>query len=104
MGNPVRLASDAQYSPGADTSTLTSSAATVGTSNGEVIVVKLTTWSNADGMNAPTGGGQTYQLAQLSAPVGFKAWSATYVCTVAGSPGSFSIISTTATANNTRHM
>jgi len=104
MGNPVRLASDAQYSPGADTSTLTSSAATVGTSNGEVIVVKLTTWSNADGMNAPTGGGQTYQLAQLSAPVGFKSWSATYVCTVTGSPGSFSISSSPATLNNTRHM
>jgi len=102
MGNPNPVASDFQTSPGNDTSTLTSSAATVGTANGDVIVVHLSTWSTTDPMNAPTGGGQTFTPAQISAPGGFNGWAATYVCTVSGSPGSFSISATMPTA--TRHM
>src|SRR6185369_10188924 len=102
MGNPNPVASDFQLSPGNDTSTLTSSAATSGTANGDVIVVHLSTWSSTDPMNAPTGGGQTFTPAQISAPGGFNGWAATYVCTVSGSPGSFSITATMPTA--TRHM
>lgn len=104
MGNPVLAAHDQQLSPGNDSSTLTSSAATAGTANGDVIVVHLSTWSSADGMTAPTGGGQTFQAAQVTAPGGFNGWAATYVCTVTGSPGSFSISSSPATANTSRHM
>jgi hypothetical protein len=99
MGNPVLIAHDAQYSPGADTSTLTSVPLTV--SNGDVIVVKATTWDTGTSMSTPTGGGQTYQPAQIAAPGGFKGWSGTWVCTVTGNPGSFSI-STTPSASS-RH-
>lgn len=103
MGNPVKLASDFQVSPGADTSTLTSSAATASTNVGDVLVVKLSTWDTNHGMAAPTGGGQTYQLAQLTAPGGFKGWAATYVCTVTGG-GSFTVSAAVADATATRHM
>lgn len=91
MAGPVPLATDAQYSPGNDTSTLTSSAATTGTSNGDVIVVKATTWSTSNAMGTPTGGGQTFAPVQIVAPGGFNGWSGTWVCTVSGSPGTFSI-------------
>jgi hypothetical protein len=105
VGNPVPFASDQQLSPGNDLSTLTSSAATASSvANGDVIVVHLSTWSSADGMTAPTGGGQTFQAAQITAPGGFNGWAATYVCTVSGSPGAFSISSSPATANTSRHM
>lgn len=80
------------YSPGADNTTLTTPAFIP--ANGEVIVVKLTTWDTNSPMGAPSGGGQTYTAAQVSAPGGFKCWSATYVTTVTGSPGSFSISAT----------
>ena len=105
MGNPVPFASDQQLSPGNDLSTLTSSAATAtSVADGDVIVVHLSTWSTVDGMTAPTGGGQTFQAAQISAPGGFNGWAATYVCTVTGNPGAFSISSSPATANTSRHM
>lgn len=104
MGNPVPLAHDAQLSPGNDSSVLTSSAATTGVSNGDVVVVHLSTWATADGMTAPTGGGQTFTAAQITAPGGFNGWAATYVCTVTGNPGTFSISSGPATANTSRHM
>jgi hypothetical protein len=80
------------YSAGADTSTLTTPTFEAG--NGEVIVVKATTWDTGTPMGTPTGGGQTYQPAQLSAPGGFKGWAGTWVCTVAGSPAPFAISST----------
>jgi hypothetical protein len=104
MGNPVLAASDQQLSPGNDSSTLTSSAATTGVANGDVVVVKLSTWASADGMTAPTGGGQAFQAAQITAPGGFNGWAATYVCTISGNPGTFSISSSPATANTSRHM
>jgi hypothetical protein len=89
MALPVLITHYEVYSPGPDNSTLTTPSLTP--ANGEVITVKLTTWDTGTPMAAPTGGGQTYQPAQISAPGGFKCWSAIYVCTVAGSPGSFSI-------------
>ena len=101
MPNPTLITHYEVYSPGADTSTLTTPSFTP--ANGEVIVVKLTTWATADGMGAPTGGGQTYQAAQITAPGGFKGWSGTYVCTVSGSPGAFTISSAPLTGNATRH-
>jgi len=100
MGNPTLTTHYEVYSPGADNSTLTSPSFTP--PNGEVIVVKLTTWDTGSPMGAPSGGGQTYQPAQITAPGGFKGWSATYVCTVAGTPGAFSI-SATMPGSATRH-
>jgi len=88
------------YSPGQDNSTLTTPSFTP--ANGEVIVVKLVTWDTSAPMGAPTGGGQTYNPTQISAPGGFKTWSATYTCTVSGSPAAFSISSTMPGAS-TRH-
>lgn len=92
MGNPLLIASDAKYSAGNDTSTLTSAA--FSPANGDVLVVKATTWDRTVSMGTPTGGGQTYQAAQISAPGTFAGWSGTWVCTVAGSPAPFSISST----------
>jgi hypothetical protein len=102
MGNPTLTTHYEVYSPGADTTTLTTPSFTP--PNGEVIVVKASTWSTADGMGTPTGGGQTYTPAQITAPGGFNGWSGTWVCTVSGSPGAFAISSAPLTANNTRHM
>jgi hypothetical protein len=101
MAKPNLIASYPVYSPGTDTSTLTTPAFTP--ANGEVIVVKLTTWDTGAPMAAPSGGGQTYTANQITAPGGFKGWSATYTCTVSGSPGSFSIsaaMPTTATRHS----
>jgi len=97
MTGPALLAHDAQYSPGADSSTLTSAALTV--SNGDVIVVKAATWDTGTSMSTPTGGGQTYQPVQIVAPGGFAGWSGTWVCTVTGNPGSFSIVSAPSAAS-----
>lgn len=94
MPGPTPIASDFQPSAGTSAATLTSSAATVGTSNGDVIVVHATTWSNTTAMSTPTGGGQTFQPVQIAAPGVFAGWSGTWVCTVTGSPGTFSISST----------
>lgn len=99
MTGPSLIASDFQGSAGTSSATLTSSAATVGTSNGDVIVVKATTWSNGTAMSTPTGGGQTFQPVQIAAPATFAGWSGTWVCTVAGSPGTFSISSTPAASS-----
>lgn len=94
MTGPSLTASDLQTSGGANTNTLTSSAATVSTVNGDVIVVKAQTWDSPVSMSTPSGGGLTYQATQLSAPGGFNGWSGTWTATVSGSPGSFSITST----------
>jgi len=101
MPNPSLITHYEVYSPGADTSTLTTPSFTP--ANGEVIVVRATTWSTADGMGTPTGGGQTYTPAQITAPGGFNGWAGTWVCTVAGSPGAFAVSSAPLTANATRH-
>lgn len=101
MGNPTLTTHYEVYSAGADTSTLTTPSFTP--PNGEVIVVKATTWSSADGMGTPTGGGQTFTPAQITAPGGFNGWAGVWTCTVSGSPGAFSISSAPLTGNNTRH-
>lgn len=89
------------YSAAADQTTLTTPSFTP--SNGEVIVVKLTTWDTANGMNAPAGGTQTYSLINTAAPGGFNGWCAIYTATISGSPGAMTISSAVATAVNTRH-
>lgn len=101
MAGPSLVASYPVYSAGADTSTLTTSAFTP--SNGEVLVVKLTTWDTAAGMSAPTGGTQTYTAVNTAAPGGFNGWAAVYVATVSGSPGSMTVSSACATTTSTRH-
>jgi hypothetical protein len=97
MSSPVLASSDQQYSPGADASTLTSEAFAV--ADGDVLVVKATTWTTTTSVSTPTGGGQTFVAAQLSAPDGFRGWSGTWVCTVTGNPGSFSISTTPSAAS-----
>lgn len=94
MTGPTVIATDFQPSGGANSNTLTSSAATVSTVNGDVIVVKAQTWDSPISMSTPSGGGLTYLAAQISAPGGFNGWSGTWTATVSGSPGSFSITST----------
>lgn len=99
MASPI--ATYQVYSAAADTTTLTSPSFTP--SNGEFLVVKLTTWGTADGMNAPSGGSQTYSITGPSAPGGFSGWCAIYTATVSGSPGSMTVSAAVATANATRH-
>lgn len=98
---PALADSDLKLSAAADNTTLTSKS--FAAANGDVFVVKLSTWDTANGMAAPTGGGQAWQSVKVVAPGGFNGWCALYVCTVAGSPGSFTVASAPGTAGNTRH-
>lgn len=65
-------------------------------SNGEVLVVKLSTWDTAIAMGAPTGGSQTYTSRVINAPGGFNQWCGIYTAVVSGSPGSMTVSSTPA--------
>jgi hypothetical protein len=100
MTGPVLITHYEVYSPGSDNATLTTPAFTP--ANGEVVTVKLSTWDTNAPMGAPTGGGQTWLAAQVSAPGGFKCWTAAYCTTISGSPGSMTI-SATMPGSATRH-
>lgn len=63
-------------------------------SNGEVIVVKLATWTTTTAMGAPTGGSQAYTPRVINAPGGFNEWCGIYTAVISGSPGSMTISST----------
>ena len=97
---PSLITSYAVYSAGADSSTLSTPSFTP--SNGEIIIVHLMTWDTAHGMNAPTGGAQTYSAIGTAAPGGFNGWCAVYAATVSGSPGSMQVSATT-DGTSTRH-
>lgn len=97
---PTLIASYAVYSAAADTSTLTTPSFTP--SNGEVIVVKLTTWDTAVPMGTVSGGGQTYTTRVTAAPGGFNGWARIVTAVISGSPGSMTV-SAAGTASNTRH-
>lgn len=62
--------------------------------NGEVIVVKVSTWDSATTMSAPTGGSQTFTKQAGSTVGGFRPYVAVYTATVSGSPGAMTISST----------
>lgn len=90
---PTLIASYAVYANAQNSNTLTTPSFTPAT--GEVLVVKLATWSTAVSMSAPSGGGQTYDSAIIAAPGGFNPWCAIYfVNGVSGSPGSMTVSST----------
>lgn len=90
--SPTLIASYAVYANAQNTNTLTTPSFTP--ANGEVLIVKLATWSTTTSMSAPTGGGQTYQSAVIAAPGGFNPWAGIYFATVSGSPGSMTVSST----------
>jgi hypothetical protein len=70
-------------------------------SNGEVVVVKMTTGDTTVSMGAPTGGSQTYTSRVVVAPGGFNGWCAIYTAVISGSPGSMTISATP--SGSTRH-
>lgn len=65
-------------------------------SNGEVIVVKLTTWDTGTSGGTPSGGGQTYTQRVTAAPGGFNGYASVWTATISGSPGSMTISATPA--------
>lgn len=90
------------YSAGADTSNLVTPVLSPTPVNGDVIVVKMTTWDTGNGMGAVSGGAQTYNVVNTAAPGGFNGWSQIVTCTVAGSPGAYQITGT-GSAGPSRH-
>lgn len=97
---PSPAATSQTYSAGVDTSNLVSPPWSP--VNGDVFVVKLTTWDANNPMGLVSGGGQTYQIVNTSPAGGFNGWSQVVVCTVAGSPAPFQITGA-GTANPSRH-
>lgn len=100
MSGPTTAATPAWVASGGNNSnTLTTPSFTP--ANGEIIVVKMTTWDSAAAMNAPTGGSQTYTSRVIEAPGGFNGWCGIYTATISGSPGSMTI--SAAPATGSRH-
>lgn len=97
---PSPAATSQTYSAGIDTTNLVSPLWSP--VNGDVFVVKLTTWDANNPMGAVSGGGQIYQVVNTSPAGGFNGWSQSVVCTVAGSPAPFQITGA-GTANPSRH-
>jgi|GEM_PF-1009560 len=60
-------------------------------SNGEVIVVKATTWDTGTAAGTPSGGGLTYTRQATAAPGGFNGYAAIFTAVVSGSPGSMTV-------------
>lgn len=65
-------------------------------SNGEIVVIKLSTWDTATAMGAPTGGSQIYTSRIIAAPAGFFPWVGIYTASISGSPVSMTVSSTPA--------
>lgn len=68
-------------------------------SNGEIVVVKLSTWDTGSAMGTPSGGAQTYAPGQVSAPGGFNQWAGVFTTKITGSPGAMTISSTPASSS-----
>lgn len=92
----------AVYSAGIDTSNLVTPALSPTPVNGDVLIVKLSTWDSSNGMGAVSGGGQTYTTRVTAAPGGFNGWCRVDTCTISGSPGSFSVTGA-GSVGNSRH-
>jgi hypothetical protein len=86
---PTLIASYSVDSGGNNTNTLTTSSFTP--SNGEVLIVKGTTWSTGEGLNTPTGGSQTYAQLNLADVGGFTGYAILWGATVSGSPGNMTV-------------
>ena len=89
-------------SAGIDTSNLVTATLSPTPVNGDVLVVKVTTWDTAVPMGATSGGGQTYTTRVTAAPGGFNGWASIRTATITGSPAAFAVTSA-GTASNTRH-
>lgn len=72
-----------------DTSTLVTPSFTP--SNGEVIVIKTTTWDTATASGTPSGGSQTYTSRITEAPGGFSSYGRIFTTVISGSPGSMTV-------------
>lgn len=72
-------------------------------SNGEVVIVKASTWDATIAMSTPTGGGQTYTLRVSSTGAGFRPWVGIWSAVISGSPGSMTV-SSTPSANSQHDM
>lgn len=72
-----------------DTSTL--STPSFAPNNGEVIVVKASTWDTGTPSGTPSGGGLTYSQKATAAPGGFAGYCTIFTAVVSGSPGSMSV-------------
>lgn len=81
--------SPVQPSGGGDSNTLVTPSFTP--ADGEVIVVKATTWDTATASGTPSGGGLTYTSQVVSAPGGFNAYARIFTAVVGVSPGSMTI-------------
>lgn len=64
--------------------------------DGDVIVVKLGTWSTSTAMGAPITVGQTYTSRVINAPGAFNEWCGIYTAVITGSPGTITVSSTPA--------
>ena len=91
---PVLTASYFLKTSAPGTSALTTASFTP--ADGEVVIVKLSTWDATIAMSAPTGGSQTYTSRVINGPAGFFQWCGLYSCVIAGSPGAMTITSSPA--------
>ena len=92
----------AVYSAAADTTNLVTPTLTPTPVNGDVLVIKTTTWDTGNPMGAITGGGQSYTNRITVAPGGFNGWCRITYTTITGSPGAFAVTGA-GTAANSRH-
>lgn len=92
----------AVYSAGADTSNLVTPVLTPTPVNGDVLLVKLSTWDTGNPSGASSGGGQVYSTRVTAAPGGFNGYARIDTTTIAGSPAPFAVTSG-GTAANSRH-
>lgn len=90
------------YSAAADTSNLVTPTLSPTPVNGDVLVIKMTTWDTANPMGTVSGGGQTYTTQVTAAPGGFNGWARIVTTTITGSPGAFAVTGG-GTASNSRH-
>lgn len=89
---PTLIASYATYALAQTANPIVSPSFTPGA--GEIVVVKVSTWDTGVSMGTPTGGGQTFAAAQITAPGGFNQWAGVFTATITGSPGSMTVSST----------
>jgi hypothetical protein len=89
---PQSIAKYYVSSSGNNTNTLTTSSFVP--ANGEVVVVKMTTWDTATSMGSVTGGSQTWTSEVIEAPGGFNGWAGITCATITGSPGSMTVSAT----------
>lgn len=93
---PTLIASYAVVPAASSGAALTSASFTP--ANGELLIIKSTTWSNSISMGAPTGGSLTYTPQVLNAAAGFEGWTGIYSAVVSGSPGSMTVAETPSSA------